>query len=127
MVSPYQSRKATCLSALFLTIAFFTQISKISAQDAAKSGSAPSGEQMATAKLTYTVIATDGGGYGYDVFADGKKVIHQPTIPGQPGASGFRSKSDSEKVAKLVIRKIKNGEIPPAITEKDLRDLKVIE
>ena len=76
---------------------------------------------------TYNVIAVQGGGYGYDVFADGKRMIHQTTIPGRPGNSGFKKKSDAEKVAKLVIRKLKNNEIPPTITEEELRKLKVIE
>ena len=121
------SRNRACLGALVLAIAFFSEISKISAQDTAKGTSMPTAEQLAKANLTYQVIATEGGGYGYDVYADGKRLIHQPTIPGQPGTSGFKRKSDSEKVAKLVVRKLKNREIPPAVTEEELRALKVIE
>jgi hypothetical protein len=127
MVWPYKSLKTFCLGAIFLTMAFFGEISEVYAQDAAKGGSMPSAEQIVKANLTYRVIVAEGGGYGYDVFADKKKLIHQPTIPGQPGISGFKRKSDSEKVAQLVIRKLKNKQIPPAVTEEELRELKVID
>lgn len=127
MVCAYVGRNTVCLAAFFLTMAFFGEISAIRAQDPGKGGSMPSAEQMAKADLTYKVIEAEGGGYGYDVFADGKKVIHQPSIPGMPGIAGFRRKSDSEKVAQLVIRKLKNKEIPPAVTEEELRKLKVID
>ncbi|MEI9918221.1 MAG: DUF4907 domain-containing protein [Bacteroidota bacterium] len=108
-------------------MAFFGQISQIRAQDTGKAGSMPTAEQLAKANLTFKVIETEGGGYGYDVLADGKRLIHQTTIPGQPGILGFKRRSDSEKVAKLVIRKLKNREIPPAVTESELRELKVID
>jgi len=87
----------------------------------------PSAEQVSKANLSYKVIAAEGNGYGYDVYADGRILIHQPTVPGQPGISGFRKKSDSEKVAELVIRKLKNGEVPPTVTEEELKKLKVID
>lgn len=110
-----------------LIVAALGHCSEISAQDAPKSPSTASVEQLEKVKLTYTVVSAQGGTYGYDVFADGKRLIHQPTIPGQPGTLGFIKKSDAEKVAKLVIRKIKNKEVPPAITEQELRELKVID
>jgi hypothetical protein len=87
----------------------------------------PSAEQMAKAKLTHHIIQAEGGGYGYDILADGKLFIHQPNIPGQPGTTGFKKKSDSEKVAALVIKKLRNKELPPTVTAEELRQLKVID
>jgi hypothetical protein len=87
--------------------------------------SIPPTEQLAKARLTYTVIEAEGG-YGYDVFADDKRLIHQPSIPGKPGVMAFKKKSDAEKVAQLVIRKIKAREMPPVITEEELMKLKVV-
>jgi len=87
----------------------------------------PSAEQVAKARLNYKLIGDDERGYGYDIFADGKLLIHQPNIPGQPGTGGFRKKADSEKVATLVIRKLRNKELPPTITAEELRQLKVID
>src|ERR1700748_2512857 len=98
MVCTHERPGATCLTAFFLTMVFFGSISQIHAQDAAKGHSMLSTEQLAKANLTYKVIPAEGGGYGYDVFANGRRVIHQTTIPGQPGISGFESESDSKKV-----------------------------
>jgi hypothetical protein len=119
------SKKRASLGLLFVTIAFFGSISTISAQGASKPK--PSAEQVAKANITYEVISVEAGGYGYDVFVDGKKLIHQTNIPGQPGVAGFRKKEDSRRVAELVIRKLKNKELPPSVTEDELRQLKVIE
>lgn len=83
-------------------------------------------EKIAVSSITYKIIGSDGEGFGYDIFADGKMVIHQPGIPGQPGINGFRTKADSEKVAQLVVRKLKNKEMPPTVSEEELRTLKVI-
>jgi hypothetical protein len=127
MVCPLENRMNICLSALFLTVAFLAQSANTWAQEKATEGTARSAEQLAKASISYKVIPVQGGGYGYDVFVDGKRVIHQPTIPGQPGMGGFKKKSDSEKVAQLVIRKLKNKEVPPSVTEEELRKLKVID
>ena len=122
MVRHVDTRGWLCLSLMVTSIAVFGQISVIFAQ-----GKMPSAEQIAKANITYVVVVAEGGGYGYDVFADGRKLIHQSTIPGQPGTLGFKTKSDSRKVAELVIRKLRNKEIPPAITDEELRKLKVID
>lgn len=127
MVCTLTCRRFVCSGAIILILAFFGQISRTYAQDNSKGGPTPSSEQLAKANLTYKVIGAEGETYGYDVFADEKRLIHQPTIPGQPGISGFRKKSDAEKVAKLVIQKIKNRQMPPAITEEELKKLKVID
>jgi len=120
-------RRPVSLPVLIVSIAFFGQISAIFAQETAGKAKLPSADEIAKSNITYNIIVSEGGGYGYDVFTDGIKIIHQPTIPGQPGITGFRTKSDSEKVAELVIRKLKNRETPPAITEEELKKLKVID
>lgn len=110
-----------------LIIACFCQISGSFGQAdpvPAKSGQA---EKIAATNITYKIIGSDGDGYGYDVFAEGKMLIHQPGIPGQPGIKGFRTKADSEKVAQLVVKKLKNKQMPPTVSEEELRELRVIE
>lgn len=42
------------------------------------------------------------------------------------GNVNFKTKADAEKVAKLVIDKIKKGEMPPTVTIEELQKLKVI-
>ncbi len=111
-----------------LTIALFCHISTIFGQPPTGSGQTPArtAQNIAKSKLTYKIISADGGGYGYDVYSDGRLLIHQPGIPGMPGTAGFRTKEDSQKVAGLVIGKLKKGEIPPAVSEAELRQLKVL-
>lgn len=73
--------------------------------------------------LRYTIIQVNNNQYGYDIFVNGQLRIHQPTIPGQPGTTGFKNKADSKKVALLVIDKINKGIMPPTITQDELKNL----
>jgi hypothetical protein len=57
------------------------------------------------------------------VLANGKILIHQPSKPGLPGSEGFKTKAAAEKVAKLIVTKIKNGEILPNVTTEELKKL----
>jgi hypothetical protein len=127
MVCHVVSRERVCLSLFVIAIVFFGEISMTYAQESAKAGNMPSADKIAKSDITYAVVAAEGGGYGYDIFTDGRKLIHQPTIPGRPGTSGFRKESDAKKVAELVVRKLKKREIPPAVTEAELKKLKVID
>lgn len=77
-------------------------------------------------KLTYKIIEATDKTFCYDIFADNKIIIHQPSIPGIPGNKGFETKADAEKVAKLVISKMKKGEIPPTVTVDEMKKLNVI-
>jgi hypothetical protein len=47
--------------------------------------------------LTYKIIDTPGHTYCYDVYADGRLIIHQNSVPGLPGNKGFKTKADAEK------------------------------
>ena len=50
-------------------------------------------------------------------------MIHQPSAPGLPGNEGFKTKAAAQKVADLVIQKIKNGEMPPSITKEEMQKI----
>ena len=76
-------------------------------------------------KLTYKIIAMPGNTYCYDIFHDGKLLIHQPNIPGLPGNNAFVRKADAEKVARRVIKKIQMGIMPPTIHTRELNELKI--
>lgn len=73
--------------------------------------------------LSYTLTPVNNNQYGYDIFVNGRLRIHQPTIPGQPGNSGFKTKSDAKKVALFVMDKINKGIMPPTITQEELKNL----
>ena len=70
----------------------------------------PAAGTYANTKLTYKIIDAPNHTYGYDVFADGRLMIHQKSIPALPGNEGFKTKADASKVAQQVINKIKKGE-----------------
>jgi len=84
------------------------------------------GETGKNTCYTYTIIPAVNKTWGYDINAGKKLFIHQPSIPGLPGNEGFKKKADAEKVAKLVIGKIKKGELPPGVTLEELKKLKVL-
>jgi hypothetical protein len=114
-----------------LIVACFAQTSASFGQAPAQAEQAPAtsgqAEKIAGSTITYKIIGSEGEGYGYDIIADGKTLIHQPGIPGQPGIKGFRTRSDSEKVAQLVVKKLKNREMPPTVSEEELRTLRAID
>jgi hypothetical protein len=74
----------------------------------------------------FKIISSLNNTWGYDIIKDNKLFIHQTSIPGLPVNEGFKSKSDSERVARLVIEKLKKGEMPPSVTQEELKEMKVI-
>lgn len=82
--------------------------------------------QMNAAELTYFVLRLQENKFGYFIFIDGRMYIEQKSIPAVPGHNGFTTKEDAEIIAPLVIEKIRQGEMPPAISVKELTALGVI-
>jgi hypothetical protein len=74
----------------------------------------------------FRVIPSINNTWCYDIYKDKKLFIHQTSVPGFPGNEGFKTKSDAEKVAQLVIEKLKKGEMPPSVTKEELTKLKVL-
>ncbi len=74
---------------------------------------------------TYHIISSAGNSFGYEIQIQDKVIIRQPSIPGVPGIKGFDTKEDAEKVAALVIIKLRRGIMPPTIEKKDLDSLNV--
>ena len=81
--------------------------------------------QVAPGDTTYRIIPSEGNTYGYDISINDKLLIHQPNIPGMGGNKGFAKKSDAEKVAILVIKKLQEGMMPPTVEKKELDSLKI--
>lgn len=75
--------------------------------------------------LSFKIIDVLHNTFGYDIFVDGKLMVHQPTIPGVSGNDGFKKKADAEKVAQLVITKIRDGIMPPTVTRQEMEKLGV--
>ncbi|GAB4025399.1 DUF4907 domain-containing protein [Spirosoma gilvum] len=70
------------------------------------------------------VIKTSDG-WGYNILKTNKLVIHQPTIPGQPGTVGFTSQEQARRVGEWVVEKIKQTKALPTLTNEELRQLGV--
>jgi len=65
-------------------------------------------------------------GYGYDVYIDGKKYVHQPNIPGLPGNDGFITSEAAQRTGELVAYKIRNNVMPPGLDRRELDSLGVL-
>jgi len=78
------------------------------------------------AGIVSVIIPAESNTFGYDIYVNGAVIIHQPSRPGLPGNSGFTSEEDAMKVAELVIKKIRNNEMPPTVTIEELRMLGVL-
>ncbi|HPB13536.1 MAG: DUF4907 domain-containing protein [Bacteroidales bacterium] len=61
-----------------------------------------------------------GDGWGYDIAVKGNVLIHQPFMPAVEGEIPFPDKMTARKTARLVIKKMKNREIP-SVTREDIR------
>lgn len=64
--------------------------------------------------------------WGYNILVENELILTQPCIPGMSGNEGFKTKADAESVAKLVIQKMKRGEIPPSVTLEEMKKLNLI-
>ena len=65
-------------------------------------------------------------GWGYDIYVNGTKYIHQTTIPAVPGTKGFASKEDALKVGTFVQGKIDRNEMPPSVTPEELEKIGIV-
>jgi hypothetical protein len=74
----------------------------------------------------YEIFARPDGAYGYDIFSGTKKLIHQPSVPGQPGNKGFAGRGAAAKVAGLIIGKLERNIFPPTVTTAELKQLHVL-
>lgn len=80
----------------------------------------------ANANFSIEIINGIAGTFGYVIKMEGRNMIQQPNIPGMPGNQGFKTKEQSEKVAKFVITKIKKNIMPPSVTIEELDSLGVL-
>lgn len=76
--------------------------------------------------LTYSIVNSQNHTFGYDIYSNEKILIKQLTIPGLNGRDGFETKIDAEKIAQLVVDKIRNGKMPPSVTIEEMKNLNVL-
>jgi hypothetical protein len=121
---------ALCLISIFFGLVALKQLvlgSKWGTPLATSSTQLRAVRSLAKTTLTYTIIPAPNHTWCYDIFADGKLMIHQTSIPAVPGHKGFNTGEVASKVALLVIEKIKRGERPPTISIEEMKQLSLIE
>ena len=74
---------------------------------------------------TYRIISSIDNVYGYEILINGKALIRQKNIPGLAGSAGFKRKEDAERAARLVLKKLAAGMMPPSIDKHELDSMKV--
>lgn len=62
-------------------------------------------------------------GWGYDLYVDGKRTIHQPIIPAVSGNSAFHSEADAKKTGDYAAQKFMRTGQFPSITLDELDSL----
>jgi len=126
MAETVKSFAALIFSCCMSMTMLFAQAPSAWAQPDSSAAKFPAANAYANTKLTYKVIDASKQTYGYDVFADGRLMIHQTSAPALPGNEGLKTKEDATKTALLVIEKIKKGEMPPTISIDEMKKLNVI-
>lgn len=59
-------------------------------------------------------------GWGFDILLNGKRFIHQPTVPVISGNHGFESADQARSAGEILSEKIRNGKMPPSLEQADL-------
>jgi hypothetical protein len=108
------------------TVAFFLTFLVSVAQVTPRETNSTESNAIHNKKLTYKIINGINNTYCYDIYADDKLMIHQPSIPGLSGNEGFKTRTAAENIAQLVISKIKKGEMPPSVTIEEMKKLKAL-
>lgn len=109
----------------FLLIMVFTVLQAAPQHSCSTAQPQPSAAKHSSTTV-YKLIAAPGNTYGYDIYSNGRLLIHQPSVPCVQGDKGFSTKKDAGKVAMLVIEKINKGIMPPALTLQELKNLGVL-
>lgn len=107
-----------------LSITFLILVASTSFAQQAKNtpqATFPDAAQFQQSNITYKIIDAEGNTYGYDIYTDGKLMIHQPSKPGMAGNRGFDTKEAASKIAELVVSKIKKGEMPPSVSAEEVQ------
>ena len=108
-----------------LTVAFFPFIWAQTSTDHVNSSNYSHIISYSFSDTTYRLIPSNANTYGYEILINGKALIRQKNIPGLPGVTGFKRKEDAEKTARLVLKKLAAGIIPPSIDKHELDSMKV--
>ena len=77
------------------------------------------------AVLEPRVIDAPNGTFGYEILSDGRLFIRQVSVPGRPGVEGCHTREQAAAIAELVMQKIREGHMPPTVSEEELTALHI--
>jgi len=78
------------------------------------------------AQIEVKIVDSNENTFGYEIWVEGQKIIYQPTIPSMAGNKGFKSKEQAQKVADLVVSKIRKNQMPPSVSPEELDSLGIL-
>ena len=63
--------------------------------------------------------------WGFTIFVNTKPYLHHKNIPFNKANSGFKTKNDAEKVARLFTKMMQRGELNPTLDKYSLDSLEI--
>jgi hypothetical protein len=87
----------------------------------------PQSQVMVVEAKTFEVLDSAGqvSGWGYDLYVDGKRSIHQPHIPAIAGNHPFKTAYAAQRVGDLAAAKMRAGMGLPTISLAELDSLSI--
>ncbi len=108
---------------LFLVVLFPTSVFAQAAAAPNPKVQVATPQFKSTQTVKYKVISSEDNTWGYEILVDEVRYIRQLSIPGVQGNKGFDRKEQAVKAAELVVKKIRNNEMPPTISSKELSSI----
>ena len=112
-----------CLIVLLIFLACSSNSSSTSPPQETTTPSNPTTTLTPPPDLELKAYQNENGTWGYDVFLNGKRYIHQPDKPAVGGRKGFDSRAQAEAVGELVMQKIAQGIMPPSVSAAEVDSL----
>ncbi len=103
-----------------------TQVQTANTSDEKNIPPAPAFDMGSLEMKTFEVKDTLTGrslGWGYDIYVDNHKTIHQPILPGIAGNNSFKTEEQAKKTGLFVLDKMKKAGTLVAVTPEELDKL----
>jgi hypothetical protein len=73
--------------------------------------------------IKFRTFQNSDSSWGFTIFMNSRPYIHNKNVPVSGSNSGFRSKNDAEKVADLLSKMLRQGNLNPKINKNTLDSL----
>lgn len=103
-----------------------TKINESITDDSARQPIKPVSVNVSVKTFEVTDSTGKSQGWGYDIFLDGKRAIHQPIIPAIAGNKAFKTEADAKKTGLFAVEKMNLQGSLPTLLVKELDSLGVL-